>query len=439
MTDLPPGWEWATLGEVISSGLFVDGDWIESKDQDPEGGIRLVQLADIGVGQFRDRSNRYLNASVATRLRCTELVAGDILVARMPEPLGRACLVPVLSTPAITAVDVCILRPNTTGVDSAWMMWFLNAPQVRSQVLLLQSGSTRKRISRLNLSTVRIAVPPRAEQKRIVAAIEEHLSQIDAAEAALRSARARLSDLSASSTAAAVSGDWPVARLGDHTVGQQYGSSAKASRDGDIPILRMGNIVDGRLDFSDLKFLQHGHPDADKYVLQPGDLLFNRTNSPELVGKAAVFEGYPGRVVFASYLIRVRLDRSLDPHWAATIINSVSGRRYIEMVRTQQVGQANVNGSKLRDFPIPLPSVAVQHSQLARLSQAQEWRALVDTEILRAIGRSATMRRSILAAAFSGRLVPQDPADEPASVLLERIAAERASTTVTRRRKAVTS
>lgn len=181
MRELPKGWECATIGETVGAGLFSDGDWVESKDQNPDGDVRLVQLADVGEGEFRDRSNRRLTSESAQGLGCTYLSPGDLLVARMPDPLGRACRVPLLPGPAVTAVDVCILRPTVAGVDPQWLMWTINSPQVRSQMADLQSGTTRKRISRKNLATVQVAVPPRQEQARIVAAIEEHLSRLDAA------------------------------------------------------------------------------------------------------------------------------------------------------------------------------------------------------------------------------------------------------------------
>ncbi|MDM2059987.1 restriction endonuclease subunit S, partial [Mycobacteroides abscessus] len=96
------------LADLLSDGLFVDGDWVESKDQDPDGDVRLIQLADVGDGVFRDRSSRFLTSEKAKELRCTFLEPGDVLVARMPEPLGRACIFPGVGQPAVTAVDVCI-------------------------------------------------------------------------------------------------------------------------------------------------------------------------------------------------------------------------------------------------------------------------------------------------------------------------------------------
>ncbi|MFZ2289251.1 MAG: hypothetical protein WAV92_06235, partial [Halopseudomonas yangmingensis] len=88
-------WPVIKFSEAISrSGLFSDGDWVESKDQDPEGDVRLIQLADIGVGEFIDKSNRFMTSKRADELRCSYLKAGDILVARMPDPIGRACIFP---------------------------------------------------------------------------------------------------------------------------------------------------------------------------------------------------------------------------------------------------------------------------------------------------------------------------------------------------------
>ena len=94
---------------VSEDGLFSDGDWIEKKDQDINGRVRLIQLADIGDGYFKDKSSRYVTEDTASRLNCTFLEQGDILIARLPDPLGRACIFP-LKGQYITAVDIAILR-----------------------------------------------------------------------------------------------------------------------------------------------------------------------------------------------------------------------------------------------------------------------------------------------------------------------------------------
>lgn len=181
--DLPSGWCQARLGELIGpEGLFVDGDWVESKDQDPAGEVRLTQLADIGVGYWRDRSNRFMTAAASERLGCTLLAPGDVLVARMPDPLGRACEFPGDPRPCVTVVDVAIVRPDKRSIVPTWLMWAINSRPVRTEVESLKAGTTRKRISRKNLASITLAVPPVGEQRRIVIEVERQFSFLGACE-----------------------------------------------------------------------------------------------------------------------------------------------------------------------------------------------------------------------------------------------------------------
>ena len=191
--ELPSGWAPATIEDLVSSdGLFSDGDWVESKDQDPTGDVRLIQLADVGDGIFVNRSSRFLTSGKAQDLRCTYLARGDVLIARMPDPLGRACIFPGYDKLAVTAVDVCIVRAGRLGPDHRWLVWTVNSPEFRRKVHSLQKGTTRQRISRRNLATIKLPVPPLPEQRRIVGEIEKHFSRLDAAVAALERGRANL-------------------------------------------------------------------------------------------------------------------------------------------------------------------------------------------------------------------------------------------------------
>ena len=205
--DLPSGWEFATIGNLVGrEGVFKDGDWVESKDQDPNGDVRLIQLADIGDGEFRDRSSRFLTYAKALELRCTFINKGDVLVARMPDPLGRACIFPGDKKKSVTVVDVCVVRPEMDDISKRWLMYFINAPAFRAAVASLQSGSTRKRISRKNLAKISLPVPPSDEQKRIVAEIEKQFSRLDEAVDNLKRVKANLKRYKASVLKAAVEG-----------------------------------------------------------------------------------------------------------------------------------------------------------------------------------------------------------------------------------------
>lgn len=171
-----------TIPLAFSSGAdnFFDGDWVESKDQDPDGDIRLLQLADIGDGTFLDKSNRRINQEAFERLRCREVQAGDILIARMPHPLGRACILPTGLGRTITVVDVAVLRPDPNRVIPKYLVYVLNSISFRAQLDSLQSGSTRQRISRSRLGQQRIPMPPVALQRAAVTHLDEVTGRIDA-------------------------------------------------------------------------------------------------------------------------------------------------------------------------------------------------------------------------------------------------------------------
>jgi len=204
---LPDDWKVTTLeGLIADGGLFCDGDWVESKDQDPNGDVRLIQLADIGVAFYRDRSDRYLTSERASALSCTFLQRGDILVARMPDPLGRACLFPGDKLRAVTVVDVAVIRQNNPEVDSRWLMQRINSMAFRNAVASLQSGSTRLRISRRNLSRIAFPLPPLVQQLAVVDELEKQFSRLDEAVANLQRVKANLKRYKASVLKAAVEG-----------------------------------------------------------------------------------------------------------------------------------------------------------------------------------------------------------------------------------------
>jgi type I restriction enzyme S subunit len=181
----------------------------------------------------------------------------------------------------------------------------------------------------------------------------------------------------------------------------EYGSSAKTSEaDAGVPVLRMGNIVDGNLDLSTLKYLPDSHEEFPRLLLRPGDLLFNRTNSPELVGKTAVFNGRPEKCSFASYLIRVRLASGCMPEFVSAFINSAHGRRWVKAVATQQVGQANVNGTKLQNLLIPLPPIVEQERIVSELGRRLSVVGHVAASIDAKLQQAATLREATLHSQF---------------------------------------
>ena len=164
------GWEIKKLGEICA--LIADGDWIESRHQS-EDGIRLIQTGNIGNGVFKAKDDKphYISESTFAELGCTEIFAGDCLVSRLPDPVGRACIIPETNCRMITAVDCSIIRFNS-DIVSKFFIYYTQCEKYKRDIDNNTTGTTRKRISRKNLETICIPIPPREEQERIVAELD---------------------------------------------------------------------------------------------------------------------------------------------------------------------------------------------------------------------------------------------------------------------------
>jgi type I restriction enzyme S subunit len=203
----------------------------------------------------------------------------------------------------------------------------------------------------------------------------------------------------------------------------QYGTSAKSLASGKVPVLRMGNIQNGELDWNDLVYTSD-EEEIEKYKLKIGDVLFNRTNSPELVGKTGIYRG-ERQAIFAGYLIKINNTQELDSEYLNYCLNTGYAKGYCWRVKTDGVSQSNINAQKLGKFELPFCSLEEQREVVRRINSLFLVANRLKQNYKEAKAYLDQLNQSILAKAFRGELVPQDPNDEPASVLLERIRAER--------------
>ena len=212
-----------------------------------------------------------------------------------------------------------------------------------------------------------------------------------------------------------------------------YGTSSKSSPVGKVPVLRMGNIQNGKLDWSDLVYTSD-ESDIAKYALQPGTVLFNRTNSPELVGKTTIYRG-ERPAIFAGYLIRINNCPELDSEYLNLCLNTNYAKAFCLEVKTDGVSQSNINAQKLGAFEVPFCSLAEQQLIVRRVSELFAFSDQLEARYGKAKRYFDKLTPSLLAKAFRGELVPQDPNDEPASALLERIHQQVAESPAPRKRK----
>ncbi len=176
------GWPQCKLEDLCV--VFTDGDWIESKNQSSEG-IRLIQTGNVGEGCFKSRREkaRYISEETFSALKCCEIYEGDCLVSRLPDPVGRSCILPDTGDRMITAVDCTILRFKKDKIESSYFNYYSQSTDYLNAVESMCSGATRKRISRKNLGLVKVPLPPIPEQKRIVATLDQAFGDIEKARA----------------------------------------------------------------------------------------------------------------------------------------------------------------------------------------------------------------------------------------------------------------
>ena len=312
---------------------------------------------------------------------------------------------------ALASQNMCLADINTDLCLPNFLQLFFRFPAVYNKLTNASLGTTNRQYLKPQelLSKVRLHLPPIEEQKHIIAKIESMMARIEVARKLRAEAMEEVESLVGTAVLRFFAQDkengWSEGKIGDFVLDDLYGTSEKTTDDETgTPILRMGNIQHGRLDTSDLKYLHLNEKDREKLLLRKGDILVNRTNSAELVGKCAVFE-LEEEYAFASYLIRLRFNTErANPKLVAAYINSPIGRTYMFSERKQMTGQANVNAKKLKAMPIPLPPISEQrrivtylHSLQAKVDKLKKLQVETGKELEELVP-------SILDKAFKGEL-----------------------------------
>jgi len=455
---LPEGWEWSTINEIIDAqeGFFKDGDWVESKDQDTNGQIRLIQLADIGDGEFRNRSNRFMNEERADVLGCTYLKKGDILLARMPDPLGRACIFPYIEeNKYVTVVDVAILRTGKNGVNSKFLMYLINSPIVRKEIDSLKSGSTRIRISRNNLSKIQFPIPPLKEQLRIITKLDELYSEIEHAEKALKKAKHQLEIYSQSLLKNAFNGKltekWRIDDSSNMLKGSQNkngvlpigwkcieiekfaefvgsGSTPKGGRnvyqENGIPFIRSQNIHPNYLVQDDLVFISKDVNEKMKRTqIKPKDVLLNITGAS--IGRCAFIpENFEkGNVNQHVCIIRV-LPKYINYRYLTYFLNSPESQLNIQKINSGATREA-LNLSQIKNISVPICSIEEQQQIVFHLDSRSTICKNLEESISKELFNLEKVKCTILNDAYRGKLVHQDLSEDSASTFLVQIKKEK--------------
>lgn len=485
MSELPMGWETTVLEQLACTDYasITDGPFGSAlkRIHYTSSGARVIRLANLGDRVFNDTDRAYISCSHYRSLLRHSVVEGDILIAALGDPLGRACLAPRNLGPAIVKADCFRFRPHA-AISGAFLVYWLGAPAMRRQINEASHGVGRVRISLADVKDLHLPLPPQAEQERIVtkldalsarsASARKDLSRIDSLvtrykQAVLSKAFsgeltkdwrntkrvglteaeiaeiARLVDVAAKSRRGARTGTHQIdlKRLANIPTSWAKGIVGMASEmlvgfafksswyvENGVTLLRGANIAPGQIDWDDLKSLA---PDKaveySKYELQRDDIVLAMDRPIISTGLkiAQVTKGDEG-CLLVQRVARLRPTTHAVHSYVWWFMNSAD---FIDHSVSRSTGSdlPHISGDDISTCPLPLPPLEEQKEIVRRIESAFQKIDRLAAEAKRALELTDKLDEAILAKAFRGELVPQNPIDEPASVLLKRIKAERAA------------
>jgi type I restriction enzyme S subunit len=459
VSDVPPGWAATTTDVLLDFVTSGSRGWARYYSDDGALFMRVGNLQRGSIAPDLSDVQRVSPPDGAEGSR-THVESNDILIS-ITADLGRVALMADVREPTYINQHVALARAGT-GVRPRYLAWYLTSEVVQRQWARQQRGVTKLGLGLDDIRSIVTPVPPLAEQDRIVSAIEEQFSRVGAGVAALMRAQQNLKRMRDVVRFAATRGqlvpqdpsDEPAASLIERVkpTGRFRGQASLPKDLGPIPngwswalmgrlarrvtvghvgpmkdeyvphgipFLRSQNVREDRFVSRGLLFISPSfHERLSKSRLMPGDLVIVRSGN---VGTACVVPNSLGESNCADLVI-VQGPEAVDPRYAALYMNSLARAR----VRAGRVGVAltHFNTQSVAELPVPVPPLEEQRRIVA---EAERLMSVVDSleKVLKdGLTRAATLRASILAAAFSGKLVRQDPADEPAGILLERAAGD---------------
>jgi type I restriction enzyme S subunit len=367
-----------TLAEIIGTGgMISDGDWIESKDQNPEGDVRIIQLADIGLGRYLNKSKRFMTAEAAKRLKCTYLIPGDLLLARMPDPIGRTCIFPGERMPCVTAVDVCIIRPDPANVEPRWLCHRLNSVDFLGRINCEANGATRQRIPTSWLKRACFELPPLEEQRRIAAILDK----ADALRQKRRLAVQKLDTLT-QSMFLEMFGDpannprgFRFCRLGDLASkfsDGPFGSNLKTEHyvSEGVRVIRLQNIGAGEFLDDDRAYVSPEHAKAlSKHECHPGDVLVGTLGDPNL--RACIQPRSIAVSINKADCVQIRPKLEVaTSEFICSLLNIPSVEKMASGMIFGQT-RSRIAMGRLRELKVPVPPVSSQIEYSRRYRRAQ--------------------------------------------------------------------
>lgn len=450
--EVPGNWVWTNLKSI---GELVTGNTPSKNNEEFYGGkILFIKPTDLNQGRLLNSSLESLSDIGATKARM--LQKGSIAVCCIGATIGK---VAYLNVEGATNQQINSIIPKK--INNLYVYYYTLSSYFHDTLIENSSSTTLPIINKSRMGELLIPLAPSKEQQRIVDRIESLFKKLDKANELIEDAREGFKKRKAAVLEKAFRGEltekwrknndisnnklldcimaenikikknfgfadsyklyelpknWTWIKLKDICEKFKYGTSAKSQSKGKVPVLRMGNLQQGKLVWGSLVYTSD-EEEITKYDLREGDLLFNRTNSPELVGKTSIYIGELN-AIFAGYLIRIRVLNGINSKYINYFMNSLYAKIRCMEVKSDGVSQSNINAEKLGDFDIPLPSSEEQKEIVKILDKLLEEESKIE-ELTQLEEQIELIKKSILAKAFRGELGTNCLEDESALGVLK--------------------
>lgn len=334
------------------------------------------------------------------------LRSGDILVssANSWNLVGKCCPIPDSAKGATFGGFIATLRPDSSRVDPRYLYYWFSSPRIQKTVRSFGKQTTN--IANLDFSRclgIGVPLPSMSEQRAVV----QVLDQVATLRAKRRDAIALLDEAVQSifidqfGDPAANAKRWPIRKVADLVDSTTYGTGAKADLSGTIPVLRMNNLTrTGEMNLSNLKYMDRDKVE-DRHIARRGDVLFNRTNSADLVGKTAIYREVEP-VAYAGYLIRVRMNSQNHPEYLAAFMNTPYAKLVLRNMCKSIIGMANINARELKSIDIAEPPLHLQQEFAERMLAVEQLRLCYRAHLAELDALFASLQHR----AFLGQLWP---------------------------------
>ena len=428
--NIPPNWIWLQLSSLIN---VINGYAFQST-QYVDNGIRIIRITNVQDGYVEDEKPVFYPYDSVHDLKKYILAENDLLIS-LTGNVGRVAFLPASFLPAALNQRVgCLRIKNEALLTAKYLFYYLLRKEFQDSCIKNSKGSAQLNMSTEWLKEQPLALAPVVEQQRIVDLIESLFAKLDEAKEKAQAVVDGFEDRKAAILHKAFTGElseeWRKTNgnLSDAEMvtvesicsSLKYGTAKKSESSGEVVVIRMGNLQQGEINWTSLVY-SNDEEDNKKYRLMPGDVLFNRTNSPELVGKTAIYRGeYPA--IFAGYLIKLDYDHNrIIGDYLNYILNSPEAKAYCNKVKSDGVNQSNINAKKIGAFSFRLPLIEEQQEIVSIIKSILDNELNAKNNALQVIDYIDSMEKSILARAFRGELGTNDPDDESAMELLKSI------------------